>query len=188
MSRRWSSRETLWVVGVLALIIAIWGQLHPPSAAFSPPPVESKTISLQPDSLAVMSGGLSGRLEELRVTERVERKTGKILGGLELKGTLQLKNASSDLVIRPLGGSVEFTDATGAVIPLAKDQGTTDFSIYVERATGLKPGEQTSQVIDVPFPAAALDAHRLQAIRLHLTCLSTPYTTLTVTGPVGLGK
>ena len=58
----------------------------------------------------------------------------------------------------------------------------------MERPASLKPGEHTSQVIDVPFPAAALDARRLQAIRLHLSCLSTPYTTLTINGPVTLGK
>jgi hypothetical protein len=188
MSRRMSSRDTLWTLAVLALILAVWGQLHAPSAASSPPPVESRTIALQPNSLPVNSGGLRGRLEDLRVTERVERKTGKIFGGLELKGTLQLTNASSDLAIRPLGGSVEYADANGAAIGLAKDQGNTDFTIFMERSTGLKPGEHTSQAIDVPFPADALEAHRLQDIRLHLTYLSTPYAKITVDGPVLLGQ
>jgi hypothetical protein len=105
-----------------------------------------------------------------------------------LKGILQLSNTSANLVIRPLAGSVEYVDGGGTDIPLAKDQGTAAFTIYLERAGGLRPGEQTSQVIDVPFPADALTAHRLQDIRLHLTYLSTPYAKITVNSPVVLGQ
>jgi hypothetical protein len=83
---------------------------------------------------------------------------------------------------------MEYADGGGTVIALPKDQGKADFTIYMERRTGLKPGEHTSEVIDVPFPAAALKPHRLQDIRLHLTYLSTPYTTVTINGPVVLGK
>jgi hypothetical protein len=136
----------------------------------------------------VSSGGLTGQLEKLRVTERVERKTGKILRGPDLTGILQLRNSSADQAIRPLSGSLEYVDGGGAAIALAKDQGTTAFTIYLERQSGLRPGQHTSQVIDVPFPPAALEAHRLQDIRLHLTYLATPYTTASITGPVVLGQ
>ncbi len=98
-------------------------------------------------------------MEKLRVKERVEGKTGKIVGGADLKGILRLRNTSTDQVIRPLAGTVEYVDGAGAVIALPKNQGTADFTIYMERRAGLKPGEHTSEVIDVPFPAAALKAN-----------------------------
>ena len=187
MKRRWSLRETLWGIGLLALVLVIWGQ-HQAQSAASSSPIQVKTILLKPDSVPVRTGALTGRLEKLRVTERVERKTGKVLGGANLKGILQLRNSSTEQAIRPLAGTVEYVDGQGAGIALGKDQGNAEFTIYTERRAGLKPGEHTSQVIDIPIPAAALDAHKLQEVRLHLICLSTPYATLTVNGPVTLGK
>jgi len=187
MKRRWSLRETLWGIGLLALVLVIWGQ-HQAQSAASSSPIQVKTILLKPDSVPVRTGALTGRLEKLRVTERVERKTGKILGGANLKGILQLRNGSTEQAIRPLAGTVEYIDGQGAGIALGKDQGNAEFTIYTERRAGLKPGEHTSQVIDVPFPAAALTAQRLQDIQLHLTYLSTPYTTVTIAGPAVLGK
>lgn len=188
MNRRWSSQEILWGIGLLALVLAIWIQYQAPSAASSSPPVQVNTILLKPDSLPVKTGNLEGELEKLRVTERVERKTGKIVAGPDLKGILRLRNASTDQVIRPLAGAVEYADGGGTMIAPAKNRGTADFTIYTEGRLGLKPGEHTSEVIDVPFPVAALKAHRLQDIRLRLTYLSTPYTTVTISGPVVLGK
>jgi len=187
MHDRWPPQAILWGTGLLVLVIAIWGLRQGQSEA-SPPPTQVKTIVVRPESVPVITGGLTGQLEQLRVTERVESKTGKIREGPDLKGILQLRNTSANLVIRPLAGTVEYTDGGGAEIPLAKDQGTADFTIYTERASGLRPGEHTSQVIDVPIPATALEGHRLQDIRLHLTYLSTPYATVTINGPVVLGQ
>jgi hypothetical protein len=186
MHDRWPPQAILWGTGLLVLVIAIWGLRQGQSEA-SPSPPQVKTIVLQPESVPVITGGLTGQLEQLRVTERVEPKTGKIQGGPDLKGVLQLSNTSTNLVIRPLAGSVEYVDGGGAGIPLAKDQGTAAFTIYIERPSGLRPGEHTSQVVDVPFPADALKAHRLQDIRLHLTYLSTPYAKITINSPVVLG-
>ncbi len=178
----------MWGTGLLVLIIAIWGLRQGQSQASPPSPIQMKTVVLRPENVPVVTGGLTGQMEQLRVTERVDRKTGKVQGEPDLKGILQLSNTSTNLVIRPLTGSVEYVDGGGTGIPLAKDQGTAAFTIYTERPSGLRPGEQTSQVIDVPFPAEALKAHRLQDIRLHLTYLSTPYAKITINSPVVLGK
>ena len=187
MRDRWPPQAILWGIGLLVLVMAIWG-LRQGHGEASPPPTQVKTIVLRPESVPVITGGLTGQLEQLRVTERVDPKTGKIQGEPDLKGLLRLRNTSTDLVIRPLAGTVEYADGGGVEIPLAKDQGKAAFTIYTERASGLRPGEQASQVIDVPFPATALEAHRLQDIRLHLTSLSTPYASVTINGPVKLGK
>lgn len=188
MNRRWSPREFAWGIGLLVLVLAFWSQYQVQGAASSAPAVQVRTIVLRPDSVPVSAGALTGKLEKLRVTERVERKTGKVLGEASLKGILQLRNASTEQAIRPLAGSVEYIDGQGAGIALGKDQGNAKFTIYTDRRAGLKPGEHTSQVIDVPIPAVALEAHRLQAIHLHITYLSTPITTLTINGPALLGS
>jgi hypothetical protein len=188
MRQGWPMQAVLWGTGLLVLLLAIWGQHQAPGQAAAPPPTLVKTIVLRPESVPVSTGGLTGQLEKLRVTERVERKTGKILRGPDLLGILQLRNSSSDQAIRPLSGSLEFVDGGGTTIPLAKDQGTAAFTIFLEQQSGLRPGQQTSQVIDVPFPRAALKAHRLQDIRLHLTYLATPYTTASINRPIALGQ
>lgn len=188
MNNRWSSQQVLWGIGLVLLLLAVWGEYLAQPAAAPPAPILVKTILLKPDSVPVRTGGLAGHLEKLRITERVERKTGKIVGGPDLKGILRLRNISTDQAIRPLAGTVEYVGGGGAAITPAKGQGKADFTIYMERRAGLRPGEHTSEVIDVPFPKAALKTGRLDAIRLQLTYLSTPYRTITVSGRVALGK
>lgn len=55
------------------------------------------------------------------------------------------------------------------------------------RTNRLDPGKHISQVIEVPFPAAALKAKGLREVSLELTFLPGPYQVDTVNIPVSLG-
>jgi hypothetical protein len=122
----------------------------------------------------------------LTVISRVDKKTGKLADSPDLRGTLRLRNATADQALQLLSGTVEYVGADGAQIPLAKDQGNSGFSFFPDQQSDVLPGQAMSQVIRVPFPAAALKANTLHHIRLHLTYRATPYRNETVDSPVTL--
>jgi hypothetical protein len=172
-----------WVAALALLVVGVWSQHYAHSAALAHP-VQRKVVALRPTSLPVSTTGLTGRLDGLTVVTRVDTKTGKSVESPDLRATLTLRNTTADEAIRLLSGNVEYVDADGAVMPLAKDQGSSGFSFYPDQPDGLVPGQETSQVIRVPFPVAAIKTNRLHDIRLHLTYRATPYRNETVDGLV----
>ena len=185
MDRIRNNSSMWWVVAVAILLFGIWSQRFAHSAA-SAPAFEVRTAALQPARIPVATTSLAGDLEGLTVISRVDRKTGKLLDSPDLRATLSLRNATADQALRLLSGTVEYVGADGAQIPLAKDQGSSGFSFFPDQQRDVLPGQAMSQVIRVPFPAAALKANTLHNIRLHLTYRATPYRNETVDSPVTL--
>lgn len=185
MDRIRSNSSTWWVIAVAILLFAIWGQRFAQSAAPASA-VEVRTVALKPDRIAVATANLAGHLEGLAVISRVDTKTGKLVDTPDLRATLKLQNATPDQALRLLSGTVEYMDADGAQILLAKEQGNSGFTFFSDAQGDVLPGQVISQVIRVPFPAAALKANALRNIRLHITYRATPYKNETVEGPVTL--
>lgn len=183
MNQDRSNASVWWVVALAIVLLGIWSQKFAHSAATAPV-VEERTVALRPTSIPVTTPSLGGRLEGLAVTTHVEKNTGKRLDSPTLQGTLRLRNVTSDQALRLLSGTVEYVGADGANIPLAKDQGNTGFSFFAVEQSDVLPGQSTSQVIQVPFPATALRANVLRDIRLHLTYRAMPYKNETVEAPV----
>jgi hypothetical protein len=174
-----------WVVALAILVFGFWSQRFAHSAAPAPS-FEVRTVALRPARIPVATASLAGDLESLTVISRVDKKTGKLVDSPDLRAKLRLRNTTVDQSLRLLSGTVEYTGADGAQIPLAKDQGSSDFSFFPEQQDDVLPGHAMSQVIRVPFPAAALKANTLRNIRLHLTYRATPYMNETVDNPVTL--
>jgi hypothetical protein len=174
-----------WVVGIAVLLFGIWSQRFAHSAAPAPA-VDVKTVALQPARIPVTTASLTGELEGLTVITRVDKKTGTLTESPDLRAKLRLRNMTADQALRLLSGKVEYLGANGVQIPLAKDQGSSGFSFYPDQQDDVLPGQEMSQVIRVPFPAAALKTHTLRDIRLHLTYRATPYKSETVDSPVTL--
>jgi len=143
-------------------------------------------VALQPARIPLATASLAGDLESLTVISRVDKKTGKLVDSPDLRATLKLRNATADQALRLLSGTVEYVGADGAQIPLAKDQGSSGFSFFPDQQSDVLPGQAMSQVVRVPFPAAALKANALRDIRLHLIYRATPYKNETVESPVTL--
>ena len=185
MNRSRQNSSMWWAVGVAVLVFAIWGQQFAHSAAPARA-VEVRTVALRPARIPVATASLAGHLESLTVISRVDKKTGKPVDSPDLRATLRLRNATSDQALRLLSGTVEYVGADGAQIPLAKDQGSSGFSFFPDQQSDVLPGQAMSQVVRVPFPAAALKANALRDIRLHLIYRATPYKNETVESPVTL--
>jgi hypothetical protein len=117
----------------------------------------------------------------------VERETGKIVTGPQLRGTLRLKNAAEDRAVRLVTGTVTVLDRQGQPIRVAEGRGDTEFRFYSYQTDRLDPGAETTQSIDVPFPAAALGDASLGDLRLELTYVTLPYHEESVRVPVALG-
>lgn len=180
-----SMQKTWWGAGVLAMALAACSQQGGQNA-MAPSPQEEKTFTLTPDASSVKIAFLAGQLQDLRVTERVDRATGKVVDPPWLHATLKLKNVSTDQAARLISGKLQYLDAEGNPIALAKERRDTSFTFSTYQTDRLDPGMGTSQAIEVPFPAAALETKTLRDIRLELTYSPLPYTEATVTFPVSI--
>ena len=180
--KRWNAWMVLSATAVLLGFTACTQQER--AAA---PAVEDKVFALTTDNASLKVSFLAGELADLRVTERVEAGTGKVVDLPRLRAKLTLKNTSSDQAARLLSGSIEYMDAEGKRIPPAEGRGDTTFrfSSYQER---LDPGMETAQDIEVPFPVVALREKKLRDIRFELSYIPTPYREETATIRVSVSQ
>ena len=177
-------REKLgWCVGgLLVLALSGWSLLEGQSVSASPR-LDEKTIPLKPSVTFIKASFLMGELRDLRVMERVEPGTGKMMGGPVLRATLTVTNDSENQAARLLGGKIEYIDPEGRQIRIAH----TAFPFTGVPSDRLDPGMHTSQVIEVPFPPGALNPNAIGEVSLELTYLPIPYRQDTVNIPVYLG-
>ena len=153
------------------------------------PEIEDKVFAVTPASVQLKTGILTGELTELKVTERVEKGSGRIDSPPKLTGTLKLKNSSSDQSVRFVGGKIQYVGAEGKTFKLeeARNNVTIKFDSYNSGSERLDPGQEATKSVEVDFPAEALDARKLQDIRLELTYLPSAYRDETVNLPVTIG-
>lgn len=175
-------------VGMLGVALAACSQQAGQSAVASSPQQEEKTFTLKPDSAAVKVAFLVGQLQDLRVTERVEQGTGKVVESPLLHATLNLKNVSTNQTARLIGGKIDYIDPEGKPILPAKERRDTSFTFNAYQTDRLDPRMQTSQEIEVPFPVAALKKNTLRDIRLDLTYTPMSYKEEGVSVPVSIAE
>jgi len=179
------SRMMIVATALAALAVAACSQQSGTPAAATAQPVE-KTFTLTPSNAVMKVDFLTGQLQDLTITERVDPKSGTVVDAPELRGTLRLKNVSTDQSAQLIGGKLVFLDAKGQPIPIAKNRGDTSFTFSSFETQRLDPGQETSQSIDVPFPRGGLKADDLQTVRLDLTYLPSAYREQTVNYTVAL--
>lgn len=150
--------------------------------------VEEKTFTVKPATSALRVGFLTGQLTDLKVVESVNTQTREVVQAPRLRGTLKLKNETSDQTARMISGTLEFLDADGKPIPLAAGREEPRFTFSAYSGDRLDPGMETSQNLDISFPAAALDGGRLADVRLKVAYIPDPYRAETVTVPVSLAQ
>lgn len=179
------SRLMRFTPAILALAAAACSQQSGQSVEASAQSVE-KTFTVTPSHAAMKVDFLAGQLQDLTITERVDPKSGKVVDPPRLRGTLKLKNASTDQSARLSGGTLEFLDVKGQVIPTAKDRGNSSFTFSSFETQRLDPGKETSESFEVPFPRTGLQANDLQDVRMDLTYLPMPFRNQTVDFSVSL--
>lgn len=158
-------------VSAAALILGCSQQPAQKAAA-----TEEKDFNLSPAAVTVQAGIVTGELTQMKVTEEVKKGSGEIVLPPQLSGTLKLKNTSTDQTVHLLGGKIRYLDAQGQPIKVADSGDTAAISFAGYGSTDqLTPGQDTTQSVNVGFPAAALKAKDLKSISLELTYVPTPY-------------
>lgn len=163
--------RSLWG-GALALALGLTACAQQDQAAA--PAIEDKTFSLTPAASPVKISFLTAELKDLQVVERVDRETGKVTDPPKLRARLTVKNSSSDQAALLVSGRIDYVDVEGRPIPLVEGREDTGFTFYGYQQR-LDPGMDSSQDIEVPFPAAALKDRKLRDIGLELSYIPTPY-------------
>ena len=149
--------------------------------------IEDKVYTVTPASVKVKAGIVTGDVTELKVTERVEKGSNRIVSPAKLTGKLVLKNSSTNQTVRLVAGKIQYIDTQGQPIKVsaAQTEPTIKFATY--GAEQLGPGQDATQSLDVDFPAEALKAKKLKEIRLELAYIPSPYKEETVNFTVAIG-
>lgn len=149
--------------------------------------IEDKVYPVTPPSMTVKSGMITGEVIDLKVTERVEKGSDRVVSPARLTGTLRLQNTSANRTVRLLEGKLRFIDAQAQAI--RPGAGQTDPIVKFTRYghERLDPDQNASYALDVDFPVEALQANRLKEIRLELAYIPSPFREETVTFSVSIG-
>jgi len=157
------------------LLITTLGCSPAPSAVAAV--IKDKVYTVNPNSVKVTAGIVTGELTEMQVTERIEEGSGRVTNPAKLTGKLALKNISADQTVRLVGGKILYIDVQGRPIKLEANR--TEPTIKGASTYGsserLDPGQDATQTVDVEFPVEALKAKKLKEIRLELSYIPSPF-------------
>jgi uncharacterized membrane protein YeaQ/YmgE (transglycosylase-associated protein family) len=179
-----------WGLGAALVAAVVWMTLGPsvqPSATAAAV-IEDKTYAVTPAAMKVKAGIVTGEVTDMKVTERVEQGSGRVVSPAKLTANLVLKNSSGNQTVRLVAGKIQYIDAGGQPIKLEdmRTEPTLRFATY--GTDRLDPGQEATQSLDVDFPAEALKAKRLKEIRLELAYIPSPYHEETVNFVVSIGR
>jgi len=149
--------------------------------------IEDKTYTVTPASVTVKAGILTGEVTGMKVTERVEKSSGRVVSPAKLTATLKLKNSSANQTVRLIEGKLRYLDPQGQPIRLVEGRTEPLIKFATYGAERLDPGQDATQSLDVDFPAEALKAKQLKEIRLELAYIPSPYKEETVNFTVVIG-
>src|SRR5207244_1920497 len=105
---------------VAAVAMMTLGCAQGPSATAAV--VEDKTYAVTPASVTVKAGIITGAVTELKVMERVEQGSNRVVSPAKLSGTLRLKNTSANQTVRLVAGKILYIDAQGQPIKLEESR------------------------------------------------------------------
>src|SRR5260370_42636221 len=124
--------------------------------------------------MTVKSGIMTGEVVAVKVTERVEKGTERVVSPARLTGTLRLENTSTNRTVRLVEGKLLFMDVHGQPIKLEGDRAESIVRFTPDGDERLHPGQHTTPSLDGEVPVAALKARRRKEIRLALACIPSP--------------
>jgi hypothetical protein len=135
----------------------------------------------------VKCGIITGEVSDLKVTERIEKGSDRVVSPAKLTGTLRLENSSANRAVHLVETKFLFIDAQGQPIKLeaARTDSLVTFTTHGEER--LNPGQESSQAVEVEFPVEALKANKLMEIRLELSYIPSPFREETVNFVVSIG-
>jgi uncharacterized membrane protein YeaQ/YmgE (transglycosylase-associated protein family) len=179
-----------WGLGAALAAAVVWMTVVPaaPPVATAASVVADKTYAVTPAAMTIKAGIVTGEMTHMKVTERVELDSGRVVSPAKLTANLVLKNSSPNQSVRLVDGKMQYIDVAGQPIKLEdmRTEPTLKFATYGNDR--LDPGQETIQSLDVDFPAEALKAGTLKEIRLELAYIPSPYHQETVNVVVSIGR
>ena len=177
-----------WGFGAALVVAMLWMNLAPaqPPAATAAV-IEDKSYAVTPPSVKVQAGIVAGEVVDMKVTERVEKGSDRVVTQAKLTGILRLKNTSSSQTVRLVAGKILYMDAHGQPIKLEEARTEPTVKFASSGNDRLDPGQETTESMDVEFPAEALKTARLKEIRVDLAYITSPYRQDTLRIPVSIG-
>jgi uncharacterized membrane protein YeaQ/YmgE (transglycosylase-associated protein family) len=178
-----------WGLGAALVAAVAWMTLGPtPQPAATAAAVEDKTYTVTPAEMKVKAGIVTGEVTEMKVTERVEQGSGRVVSAAKLTAKVVLKNSSASETVRLVTGTIKYIDVQGQPIKLEETRTEPVVKFATYGSERLDPGQEATQSLDVDFPAEALKAKKLKEIRLELAYIPSPYREETVHFIVSIGE
>lgn len=174
----------LTVVAAVVAAVMSFGCAQQPSATAAA--IEDKSYTVMPASVTVKAGIITGEVTDMKVTERVDKGSDRVVSPAKLTGTLKLKNTSTNQTVRLVVGKIQYIGTQGQ--PIKLEDSRTEPTLKFGGGDLLDPGQQASQPLEVEFPAEALKAKKLKEIRLELAYVPAPYREETVNFTVTIGE
>lgn len=183
---RTDERWWRWGVGAVAVVVLGWfvfGPAQQPAATAAP--TEDRTYAVTPPTMTLKAGIVTGTVMDLKVTERIEQGSGRVVTPAKLTARIALKNSSTNQTVRLVTGKIRYLDGQGR--PIALEDNRTDPIVKFAGGERLDPGQEINESLDVDFPTAALKDKALKSIRLDLAYVPSPYREDTVDLEVSIG-
>jgi hypothetical protein len=149
--------------------------------------IEDKTYAVTPASMTVKCGIITGEISDLRVTERIDKDSNRVVSPAKLTGTLRLENSSANRAVHLVETKFLFIDAQRQPIKLEAARADPRVTFTTHGEERLDPGQESSQALEVEFPVEALKANKLKEIRLELSYIPSPFREETVNFGVSIG-
>src|SRR2546426_5364680 len=163
----------MWLTVLAAGVAMVLGCAQQPSGTVAM--IEDKTYTVTPAAVTVKAGIVTGEVTEMKVTERVEKGSDRVVSPAKLTGMLKLKNTSANQTVRLVAGKILYIDAQGQPIKLEESRTEPVVKFATYGSERLDPGQDATQSLDVECPAEALRGKKLKEIRLELAYIPSPY-------------
>jgi uncharacterized membrane protein YeaQ/YmgE (transglycosylase-associated protein family) len=178
-----------WGLGAALVVAMLWMNLGPAQQpAATAAVIEDKSYTVTPPSLRVKAGIVAGEVVDMKIMERVEKGSDRVVSLAKLTAILRLKNTSTNQTVRLVTGKLRYVDGKGQPIKLEDARAEPIVKFASSGSERLDPGQETTEAMDVDFPAEALKAGTLKEIRLELAYITSPYREETIHFPVTIGR
>ena len=107
--------------------------------------IDAKTYTLTPESVSVQAGIMAGEITGMRVVERIEKSSGRVVSPARLTGTLKLINASTNQSVRLVAGKIQYLDDQWRSIEIEESRTDASFTFSAYGSERLDPGQQAAQ-------------------------------------------
>jgi hypothetical protein len=175
-------KTTLLACAVSAALLGCKPPVQNPAAA-----IEDKVYPVTPAAMTVKTGIVSAELTDRKVTERIEKGSGRVDTPAKLSAKLKLVNSSPDQTVRLISGKMVYIDMQGQPIKVEEARTEPVIRFTSVSSSQLDPGQEATQSIDVDFPAEALKTKKLKQIRLDLVYAPTAYRQETANVTISIG-